>query len=960
MSSEEGFGGLLRKSRLASGLTQEELADAARISTRTVSDLERGINRSARNATARLLADALGLAGSDRAAFLAAARGRETARETARETPPGGTAAAMCTLPRDISNFTGRDAELASLVTTIAGAADDHAVVGIHAVDGMAGIGKTALAVHAAHRLAPRFPDGQFFLPLHGHTPGQRPVDPAEALATLLLTIGVPAAQIPDGLEARIARWRDQLARKTLLLVLDDAAGHAQVRPLLPGSGRSAVLVTSRRHLTALDEATSISLDILSGDEARTLLANLADRADVRQSDPDVGRITRLCGYLPLAVGMIARQLHHHPSWTPTDLATELAEAMDRPEMIRTENLTVAAAFDLSYAELSPGQQLLFRRLGVSPGEDADAYAAAALADISPALARRELAELYDHHLLTEPVRGRFRLHDLLREHARTRAGTDDPAADTAAAVRRLVTYYQTTALLADAHLARLTRPGLKGALADAPAGPPLHDREQARAWLLSERENLLACIARTTKDHQYSLTLGLTAALASVIRSNGPWAQAAELHTAAAAVARSFGDRTGEADALVELADIRQLSGDYPASLTALERATAIYQALDDRLGLANALLQEAEIRRFRGDYAEAETQARSALDSYRDLGDLRGQAAAFRLLGKVLIVTDDYQGAMTLLEQAVASSRDLGDVQGQASALSELGVALYAIDDYPGAIAALEQALELNTRHDSRFSRAYPLLQLSVVLQAVDDYPGALAAVERARRIYEEFGNKLGTANAWCNVGAIRSATGDYQGASAALLTALDLYGGLGHRLGAGHAYDDLAEVSYLTGDLDAAEDLLDQAERSYQALGHAHGLSSVLKNRGTVRRLAGDYAEADRLFRRALVICRDLGDRIGEADTLTRLGDLQRARGDSDLAFAAYRDGREIAAAIGSKYTEARALEGLGRCELAVGDTRQAAAALHAALELYQAIGVAEAPLLAAELDGTPPGQ
>ena len=388
-----GFAGLLRQLRAEAGLTQEELAEAAGLSPRSVSDLERGIHATAHKDTAVLLAGALGLAGPARALFVAAARGRSPAADVlaARQGAAAGAFAAAATrgLPRDIAAFTGRQAELARLMGTLTAVAAGGGVVGICAIDGMAGIGKTTFAVHAAHRLAGTFPDGQFFLPLHAHTAGQRPVDPADALASLLLTAGVPAAQIPPGLEARAARWRDQVAGKKILLLLDDAAGHEQVRPLLPGTAGSLVLVTSRRRLTALEDATVISLDTLPPAEAATLLARLAARAGIRATDPAVGEITRLCGYLPLAIGMLASQLRHHPAWTAADLAAELAGARDRLALMHAENLSVAAAFDLSYPDLTAGQQRLFRRLGLVPGPSIDAYAAAALDGTSLDTARR-------------------------------------------------------------------------------------------------------------------------------------------------------------------------------------------------------------------------------------------------------------------------------------------------------------------------------------------------------------------------------------------------------------------------------------------------------------------------------------------------------------------------------------------------------------------------------------------
>jgi transcriptional regulator with XRE-family HTH domain len=269
-----GFAGLLRKLRREAGLTQEELAEAAVLSVRAVSYLERGVVTSPQKETVRLLADALGLIGPVRAEFEAAARGRAGS---------AGVAAATRTLPRDIASFTGRQQELEQLAKAAAGAGG---VVSIHAIGGMAGVGKTAFAVHAAHRLADRFPGGQIFLPLHGHTPGQQPVDPEDALASLLLTDGVPPAQVPPGLEARMALWRDRLAGRQLLLVLDDAASSEQVLPLLPGSGGSLVLVTSRRHLSALDDATTVSLDTLPAGQAAALLVRLTGRAGLSTDRP--------------------------------------------------------------------------------------------------------------------------------------------------------------------------------------------------------------------------------------------------------------------------------------------------------------------------------------------------------------------------------------------------------------------------------------------------------------------------------------------------------------------------------------------------------------------------------------------------------------------------------------------------------------------------------------------------
>jgi transcriptional regulator with XRE-family HTH domain len=484
---QAGFASVLRGLRVAAGLTQGELADATGLSLRTVSDLERGVVTMPQRDTVRLLADGLQLAGQPRSEFEAAARGHAAVAVVV---------PAVRTLPRDITSFTGREPELRLLERAAAGSG----VVTIHAIGGMAGVGKTAFAVHAAHQLAGQFPGGQIFLPLHGHTPGQRPVNPADGLASLLLVIGVPAGQVPAQLEARSALWRDRVAGRQLLLVLDDAARGEQVLPLLPGGGGSLVLVTSRRRLSALEEARTISLDTLPPGDAAVLLARLAARPGLGTSDPAVAEMARLCGYLPLAIGMLARQLHHHPSWTVAGRAAELASAVDRLELLATENMSVAAAFDLSYADLTPGQQRLFRRLGLHPGAETDAYAAAALDGTDLTAARQALEALHGQHLLTEPVPGRYRMHDLIREHARALANHADSAQDREHAVGRLLDYYRHASARADALHSWQSDTDSARTAGPAPAAlPVLRDRDEAMAWARAERVNLLACLDQVT-----------------------------------------------------------------------------------------------------------------------------------------------------------------------------------------------------------------------------------------------------------------------------------------------------------------------------------------------------------------------------------------------------------------------------------------------------------------------------
>ena len=905
------FNALLRELRTAAGLTQEELAAAAGLSVRSVSDLERGVAQTPRKETARLLADALTLDGAARAEFEAAARGRSPGPAPAPASPApgtGGVAAATRTLPRDIGSFTGREAELRRLTGPVLDAGRGGGVVGIHAIGGMAGVGKTALAVHVAHRLAARFPDGQVFLPLHGHTPGQQPVHPVDALASLLLIAGLPAGQIPPGLEARMALWRDHLAGKQLLLVLDDAAGHEQVAPLLPGTGGSLVLVTSRRHLTALEDAQTVSLDTLPPGQAAELLARLAARPGLEPAEPAVGEITRLCGYLPLAIGMLARQLHHHPAWTIGELAADLAAATTRLELMHAENLSVAAAFDLSYAELAPAQQRLFRQLGLHPGPDIDAYAAAALSGTDLSAARRHLDDLYDRYLIAEPARGRYRLHDLIREHARTLAATD-PHDERQAAQDRILDYYAHTGTVSDRLLdfQAGTSPD-PVTVSSWPAGiPALDSQVKALAWARAERDNLLACLDHAGRTGDQARVVAFTTGLSALLRIDGPWTDAIALHAMAVQAARRLGNRLAQANALKDLGSMRQFACDYPGATQALQEA----------------------------------------LDIYQDLGDELGQAHALSNLGLVRWLACDYPGAAQALEQALRIYRDLGNVQGQANALLDLGATRIVTGDTAGAVQAIEQALGLYRDLGDRESEAQALLDLGNARLETGDYPAAARLAEDARHISVDLGDRRGEAWALIYLARLRRLTGDYAEGTQVLDKALGIFEDLGDPRGRGNALVCRGTIQRLTGDLEDAAKSIEAALGIFTGLGESRGRARVLCELGVVRRLTGDYPAAAEAMEAALSIQRDIGDRNGQADTLNEIGTLHRVRGNLAQATECHRQALALAREIASRWHEANALAGLGRAGLAAGRVAEARDALRQAQEIFQRIGAAQPP-------------
>jgi tetratricopeptide (TPR) repeat protein len=729
-------------------------------------------------------------------------------------------AAATRTLPRDVVSFTGRERELRELIGS---AETTEGRAGIYAIGGMAGVGKTAFAVHAAHRLAELFPAGQIFLPLHGHTPGQQPVDPGDALASLLLTIGVPAGQVPPGLQARTAVWRDQLASRRLLLVLDDALSSKQVLPLLPGAGGSLILITSRRHLTALEGATAISLDTLAPGEAAALLVRLAARPGLTPDDLAVSELVKLCGYLPLAIGMLARQLHHHPTWSVAGRAAELAAERDRLELMATENVSVAAAFDLSYEDLAPGQQLVFRRLALHPGTEFDGFAAAALNGTDLAGARRGLELLYDQYLLTEIAQGRYRMHDLIRQHARSLADRLDSEHDREQAVSRVLDYYQQTATLAESLLARRTVPAFAAGTTSTRV-PVLVGREQALGWARAERASLLACLDHAVAAGQHARVIALTTGVAGLLRHDGPWAEALTQHATALLAAQHLGDRLGQANLLTDLGRFRVLTDDFQGAARDLEEALGIYRTVGNQLGQANVLNNLGDMRRLIGDYPAAARDLEEALGIYRTVGNRLGQANVLTNLGIMRRLTGDYPAAAQDLEEALSLYRDLDDHPGQIMALNNLGLTRRGTADYAGAARDLAEALSISRSTSDHLDVANALTYLGTVRRLTGDLTGASGDLQEALSIYRAIGNRSAEAEALNEVGTLYRAQGDLGQARLYHQQALDLACEIGIAWDEAHALAGLGRCALSTGHAAQAASRLRQALEIFRRIGAA----------------------------------------------------------------------------------------------------------------------------------------
>ncbi|MEO3867355.1 NB-ARC domain-containing protein [Nonomuraea sp. B12E4] len=403
------FGALLRGWRKRALLTQEQLAERAGLNVRTVRRLENDGLGQPRTASIVLLARALALDRGERALLAAATRAPSAPAAAAAPGPP---ATVPRQLPADVAALEGRGRELA-----IVAGHRSATTVPVVSITGMAGTGKTALAVHAAHRLAPQYPDGQLFVDLHGHDRAAAPVEPGAALARVLGAFGVPGEQVPARLDDRAALYRSVLAGRRVLIVLDDATGEQQVQPLLPGCPDCRVIVTSRRGLVCPGDARDLSLDVLPVADAVALFVRMAGRERVAGTPPVVlAETVRRCGLLPLAIRVAAARLRAHPSWDVRHLLGRLAA--DRLAELRAGRHSVAAALDLSYERLPADHRRAYRLLGSCVRAEFGLDVAAVLLDTTAARAGGLLARLLDAHLLQEPAPGRYRFHGLVREHA--------------------------------------------------------------------------------------------------------------------------------------------------------------------------------------------------------------------------------------------------------------------------------------------------------------------------------------------------------------------------------------------------------------------------------------------------------------------------------------------------------------------------------------------------------------
>lgn len=731
---------------------------------------------------------------------------RDTTRAPGWATPP------PRQLPTDIAGFLGRTAELDRLESL---RATDSAVT-IAVLAGGGGVGKSALAVHWAHRIADDFPDGQLWVDLRGFDP-TAPLDPAVALAGFLRAFGVPESDVPAEPAERAALYRTLLAGRRVLVVLDNAGDTEQVRPLLPGTPTSLVVVTSRDRLIGLvarHGAHRIDLDVLPEPDALALLTELVGaRAEADPAAADA--LARRCARLPLALRIAAEQAIAQPEVPLRDLVAELADEQRLLDVLDAggdPRTAIRAVFSWSAKRLSALAYTAFRRLGLHPGTSADVPAVAALLDTDRTRARAALAELATAHLVRPVGAGRYAMHDLTHAWAAERVERDEPATDRDAARDRLADYHLHGAATAMDLLyphEKHRRP-----VVSTGTGPAFADETDARRWLDDETDAMLAGAPKWT--------VPLAAVLRRHLETTGRYADAQRLHEHALTAAQHTNDSAAQAGSLINLSAVHARTGRFEVATDYLVRAVRLCRDTGDTAELARALDDLGTVHGRTGRFADAAHNFAEALTLCRALGDKDGAARALHNLGTVHGITGDYAAAEAHFRDALALCRELGDPLGEAYAVDNLGSVYCRVARYPEAVACHRTALTLRRDHGDRLGTAHALDNLGSAYRAMGDHGSALDCHRESLALRQSIGDLGDEPHALNNLGATHLLRGEHDQALDHHRRALARCTHTGNRYEQARAHDGLGAAHAGMGDAEQASRHWSAALRHYEELG------------------------------------------------------------------------------------------------------------------------------------------
>jgi len=660
-------------------------------------------------------------------------------------------AASPAQLPADVADFTGRDEQVSRLCDLLSGAAagasSDPGAVRIAVVAGAGGLGKTSLAVHAAHRVRRSFPDGQLYVDLLGAT--ANPLPAGDVLARFLRDLGVDGRTIPADEDERAARYRTVLARRRMLVVLDNARDAAQVRPLLPGAASCAVLVTTRSRMPDLASTKLVDLNVLDDDEALKLFSRVVGEKRPAAEPEATAELLDACAGLPLAIRICAARLAGRSGWTIRAMADRLRDVHRRLDEMRAGDLAVRASFQVSFTSLPPSTDKqgidparAFCLLGLWQGPSISSAAAAALFGIPEYSAEDALEVLVDTHLLESVAPGWYRFHDLLGVYAAERAGADLSAAERDAAAGRLLGWYMRTADAAATAVSphRYNMPLPAADPAAATLG--FAGIDDALAWYDGERANLVAATRQAAASGLHDIAWRLPVPLFAMFNRRGNWADCIATHRIALDSARQAGNRQGEAWVLNNLGDALGVTGD-PEGVGHLERSLAIRREVGDRRGEAQAANNLSDAYQRLGRTDEALDMLRRALDLNREVGYQYGEGVALVNLGSTLLDSGRAAEAIDYLRQAQRTFAELDHREGAGYALHILGRCYLSLRRDAEALDCLAQALASYRATGNRRRQAATLRSLGTAQSRVGQTAQARESWVQAAAIFTELGD-------------------------------------------------------------------------------------------------------------------------------------------------------------------------------------------------------------------------
>lgn len=655
-------------------------------------------------------------------------------------------------LPMEVADFTGRSEPVADAVAHLSptrvgrGPSTPPTVV----ITGQGGIGKSVLALHIAHLLADKFPDGQLYVGMHGET---NPIQSAQALERFLRALGVPGALIPESLDERAELYRDRLADRHVLVVLDDVASESQVLPLFPPGGSCAVLITSRRRLTAVPGTARIELQTFSPESAMALLGRVIGQDRVRAAADDAAELVRLCGYLPLAVRIAAARLAARPHWSLGTMVDRLSDESTQLDELRHGDMAVRASLLLTYEALDPEARKLLRLLGLIDGPDFGAWACSALLDVPPRTAQDLLDELLELHLVDvdvdtdiDPAAARYRLHDLVRLFVRERAASEDSAEARKAATTRFL-----GAMLHLAENAHRHEYGGDFLLVHGEGVRyPLDERVTRRLlaqplqWFARERQTLVAAVAQASATGLGQLCWDLAVSSVALFEVHAHFADWRQTHEIALAAARRERDRLGEAVVLYSMGSLHMFEQQFTDAERYYAEAMCGFIALDCAQGVAMVLRNQAFSDRVAGRYAQARCRNEEALDIFRETGDRVGEAYVLSNLAQIDLDLDRDDDALGLLSIAADICTAIQNRRVEAQVMHRLGEAHLRRRNFASAKAAFSRVLQFACQSGDRIAETYGLVGLGTAAMERGTVADARATLVRAEQLAADLGEQ------------------------------------------------------------------------------------------------------------------------------------------------------------------------------------------------------------------------